>query len=137
MYTVYDESVIERSSEEDLAWAPLVNLLEEDKISLEDIVFDCRSQFPPSLLGILHERHPRCRLHYLTVKFRTLLSDVPNPYEMELATSSSLYAVKVACSQRDSEGDDDFNQEAIMELVTELAPNLNEVTVLNLYPGGS
>lgn len=45
--------------------------------------------------------------------------------------------MKVACAERDSEGDDDFKEKAIMELVTGLAPNLNEVTVLNLYPGGS
>ena len=38
---------------------------------------------------------------------------------------------------RDSDGDDDFNLEAMMELVTGLAPNLNEVIVLNLFPGGS
>lgn len=68
IYTVHVESVIERSSEEDLAWAPLVKLLEEANISLEDIVFDCRSQFPPCLLRILDERHPRCRLHHLTFK---------------------------------------------------------------------
>lgn len=136
MYAVYDESVIERSSEEDTAWAPLADLLEAE-IPLEDLVYDCRSQFPPSLLRMLHERHPRCRLHHLTFKFRTLLWGVPNPYEMELATSPSLYAVKITCAQRDSDGDDDFNLEAMMELVTGLAPNLNEVTVLSLFPGGS
>lgn len=37
MYAVYDESVIKRSSEEDTAWAPLVNLLEAD-IPLGDLV---------------------------------------------------------------------------------------------------
>ncbi|CAL5866045.1 uncharacterized protein PFLUO_LOCUS252 [Penicillium psychrofluorescens] len=136
MYAVYDESVIERSSEEDMAWAPLVTLLGA-KIPLEDLVFDCQSQFPPSLLRMLHEQHPQCRLHHLTFKFRTLLWGVPNSYEMELATSPSLYTVKVACAQRDSDGDDDFNLEAMMELVTGLAPNLNKVIVLNLFPGGS
>lgn len=136
MYAVYDESVIKRSSEEDVAWAPLVSLLEAE-IPLEDLVFDCRSQFPPSLLRTLHERHPRCRLHHLTFKFRTLLWGAPNLYEMELATSPSLYAVKVACAQRDSDGDDDFNLEAMMELVTGLSPNLNEVVVQNLFPAGS
>lgn len=136
MYAVSDESVIEASSDEDMAWAPLVELLEAE-ISLEDLVFDCQSQFPPSLLRIIHERHPRCRLHHLTFKFRTLLSSIPNAYEMELATSPSLYMVKAICSQRDSDGADDFNLEALMELVTGLAPNLSEVVVLNLLPGGS
>jgi hypothetical protein len=54
MYAVYDESVIKRSSEEDMEWAPLINLLEAE-IPLEDFVFNCRSQLPPSLLDVLHE----------------------------------------------------------------------------------
>ncbi|KAF1825054.1 uncharacterized protein K489DRAFT_314252 [Dissoconium aciculare CBS 342.82] len=135
MYVVSDENVIEALSDEDVAWLPLVNLLEAE-VSLEDLVFDCRSQFPPSLLRILHARHPRCRLH-LTFKFRTLLSSTPNAYEMELATSPCLSTIKAICSQRDSDGTDDFNLEALIELVAGLAPNLSKVVVLNLFPGGS
>jgi hypothetical protein len=138
-YAVYDESVIKRSSEEDMPWAPLVDLLEAE-IPLQDLVFDCRSQFPPSLLDVLHERHPRCRLHHLTFNSQSLPWGIPDPYEMELAASPSLYKVKVSCAHRDSErgiGDDDFNQEAMMELVTGLAPNLKEVIVLSLFPDGS
>ncbi|TGO15567.1 hypothetical protein BPAE_0557g00030 [Botrytis paeoniae] len=54
---------------------------------------------------------------------------------MELATSPSL--VKLTCALRDSDGDDDFNLEAIMELTSGLAPNLKEVIGLNLLPGRS
>ncbi|PVH93380.1 hypothetical protein DM02DRAFT_541662 [Periconia macrospinosa] len=131
-YEVYDEGVIEKSSEEDMGWSPIVKLLQA-QISLEDLVWDCQNQFPPSLLRALDE-HPRCRLHHLTFRFRTLLWGEPYSYEMELATSPSLYRVKVPCSTRDNEGDDDFNLEAIMELVAGLAPNLKEVAVLNLLP---
>jgi hypothetical protein len=136
MYAVYDESVIKRSSEEDMAWAPLVNLLAAE-IPLEDLVYNCQSQIPPSLLRIIHEQNPQCRLHHLTFKFRTLLWGVPKSYELELATSPSLHKVKVTCAQRDSDGDDDFNLEAVMELATRLALNLSKVTVLSLFPGGS
>lgn len=134
LYAVYDESVIEKSSEEDMAWAPMSNLLQATT-QLKDLIYDCQSQFPPSMLKTLHEQRPQCRLHHLTFKFRTLLWGVPRPYEMELATSPSLYRVKVACAERDSDGDDDFNLEAMMELTNGLAPNLKEVTVLNLLPG--
>ncbi|KAL1846782.1 hypothetical protein Daus18300_014152, partial [Diaporthe australafricana] len=48
---------------------------------------------------------------------------------MALATSPCLYSVKVACSWRDSDGDDDFNHEAMMEPVASLAPNLKEVVI--------
>ena len=132
-YVVYDKPVIKKFSDEDMAWAPMVSLLQAIG-HLKDLIYDCQSQFPPSLLKILHEKHPQCRLHHLTFRFRTLLWGVPYPYEMELATSPSLYRVKVACSQRDTDGDDDFNLEAVMELATGLAPNLKEVIVLGLQP---
>ncbi|KAF2663624.1 hypothetical protein BT63DRAFT_429908 [Microthyrium microscopicum] len=135
-YAVYDEPVIEKSSEEDMAWAPIVSFLQFNT-RLKDLVYDCRSQFPPSLLRVLHEQQPQCRLHNLSFRFRTLLWGVPYPYEMELATSPSLYRVRVACGRRDSDGDDDFNLEAVMELTTGLAPNLKEVTILSLIPYGS
>jgi hypothetical protein len=135
-HVVYDEGVIEKSSEEDMAWAPIVDLLQAIPY-LKDLVYNCKSQFPPSLLKILHEQHPQCMLHHLTFRFRTLLWGAPFPYEMELATSPSLYRVKLACGDRDTDGDDDFNLEAIMELVTGLAPNLKDVTILYLIPQGS
>lgn len=132
-YVVYDEPVIDKSSEEDMAWAPVVRLM---KIipHLTKLVYDCRNQFPPSLLDALHEHHPQCKFYHLTFRFRTLLWGNPYPYEMALATSPCLYGVKLACSWRDSEGDDDFNQEAMLELVAGLAPNLKEVVVMNLMP---
>jgi hypothetical protein len=135
-YVVYDGPVIKRSSEEDMAWAPVVSLMQAIPF-LKDLVYDCQSQFPPSLLSTLREQHPQCRLHHLTFRFRTLLWDVPYPYEMELATFPSLYRVKLACAPRDSDGDDDFNLEALMELAAGLAPNLKEVMVLNLYPASA
>lgn len=56
---------------------------------------------------------------------------------MELATSPSLYRAKLVCAPRDSDGDDDFNLEAMMELTAGISPNLKEVIVLNLLPAGS
>ncbi|KAF2871258.1 hypothetical protein BDV95DRAFT_573622 [Massariosphaeria phaeospora] len=132
-YVVYDEGVIEESSEEDMAWAPIVSLLRATT-GLKDLIYDCQSQFPPSLLRTLREQHPLCRLHHLTFRFRTLLWGVPYPYEMELATSPSLYRVKTTCAYQDSDGDFDFNLDAIMELAAGLAPNLKEVTVLAIDP---
>ncbi|CAO2648685.1 Nn.00g079520.m01.CDS01 [Neocucurbitaria sp. VM-36] len=132
-YVVYDEGVIEKSSEEDMAWAPVVNLLQAIP-NLKDLIYDCQTQFPPSLLRTLHEQQPQCRLHHLTFRFRTLLWGVPYPYEMELATSLSLYRVEATCSYQDSDGDFDFNLDAVMELAAGLAPNLKEVTILGLYP---
>ena len=132
-HVVYDEPVIIKSSEEDLAWLSVVGLI-KTLPNLAKLVYDCRNQFPPSLLDALHDYHPQCKLYHLTFRFRTLLWGTPYPYEMALATSPCLYSVKVICSKRDSQGDDDFNQEAIMELAAGLAPNLKEVVIVNLSP---
>lgn len=132
-HVCHDEPVIAKSSEQDMAWAPVVSLI---KIlsRLDTLVYDCRNQFPPSLLDALHEQQPQCKLHHLTFRMRSLLSDVPDPYEMALATSPCLYRVKVACAERDSVGAFDYNEEAMMELVAGLAPNLKELVVVALYP---
>lgn len=132
-HSVYDEPVIAKSSDEDLAWAPVVDLI-QTLPHLVKLVYDCRNQFPPSLLDALHDYHPQCKLYHLTFRFRTLLWGTPYPYEMALATSPCSYSVKVECCWRDSDGDDDFNQEAMMELVAGLAPNLKEVVVVILAP---
>lgn len=132
----HNEPVIETASEEDVAWAPAARLI-RTLPHLTTLVYDCRNQFPPSLLDTLHERHPQCKLHHLTLRLPSLLWDAPHPYEMALATSPCLYAVKAACGKRDSNGDDYFNQEAVMELVAGLAPNLKEVFVVNVRPAYS
>ena len=128
----HGEPIIERSSKEDMAWAPVVSLIKRLP-GLTTLVYDCRNQFPPSLLDAVHE-HPKCKLKHLTFRLRSLLWDVPDPYEMALATSPSLYSVQVRCAWRDSNGDDDFNQEAMMELVAGLAPNLKQLVVANISP---
>lgn len=115
-----------------MAWAPVVRLIKELP-GLKMLVYDCGNQFPPSLLDAIHE-HPFCKLRHLTFWLRSLLQDAPHPYEMDLATSPSLCSIKVRCAWRDSNGDDDFNQEAVMELAAGLAPNLKEVIVVNFSP---
>jgi hypothetical protein len=132
-YVIYGSGVIEPGSTEDLAWYPVVNLLETIP-HLQDVVYDCKTQFPPCLLAALHTRHPHCRLHHLSFRFRALAWGVPRPHEMALATSPCLYRVKVSCCFRNTEGEDDFNMEAAMELAAGLAPNLREVEIASLRP---
>jgi hypothetical protein len=132
LFVIYDEAVIEESSEEDMAWAPFVSLLEAT-LGLRDLIYDCQSQLPPSLLRALQQQHPLCRLHHLTFRFRNQLWGVSCPYEMELATSPSLYRVKVMCTDQDSDGEFDYNMDAVMELVAGLSPNLKEVSIAEIH----
>ncbi|EPE36636.1 hypothetical protein GLAREA_08799 [Glarea lozoyensis ATCC 20868] len=138
IHIVYDESVIEKDSEEDIAWKPLASAI-KTMPCLAKLEYNCSNQFPPSLLEALHDynSYPQCKLYHNTFRLRTLLWDTPCPYELALAQSPCLYSVKVECCHRDSQGNIDFNQEAIMELVTGLAPNLKEVVVVNLRPESS
>ena len=137
-YVVYDEPVIKKASKEDLSWAPVLSLIQAIP-HLRDLIYDCKSQFPPSLLSTLYKQHPQCRLHHLTFRFRTLLWGIPYTYEMELATSPLLYKVKVMCTFRDSDYDDDFNEDAVIDLAAGLAPNLKEIIIVNImaYRSGS
>lgn len=128
---VCTEPVIERSSEEDMAWAPVVGLI-KTLPGLTTLEYDCRNQFPPLLLDAIEEH--KCKLHHMTFRLRSLLSDTLDPYEMALATSPCLYKAQVRCAWRDSNGDDDFNEEAMMELAAGLAPNLKELVVVGLQP---
>ncbi|VUC35366.1 unnamed protein product [Clonostachys rosea] len=130
LYAIYDEPVIQKASEEDMAWDPVVSLIKLLP-RVGKLIYDCPNQFPPSLLDALHEYQPHCRLYHLTFRLRTLFWGTPYPYEISLATSPCLYGVELVCTDRDTDGDDDFNQAAMMELVAGLAPNLSEVTIVN------
>lgn len=132
-HIVHTEPVIEQASTDDLAWTPVADLLKAIP-HLKDLVYDCKNQFPPCLLATLHKSHPQCRLHHLTFQFQTLAWGQPDPYEIALATSPCLYRVRVACSSRDTEGEDDFHLEAAMELAAGVSPNLKEVEILSLDP---
>lgn len=128
-----DYGPVEVTAEEDAAWAPFVRLVKALP-HLTNLVYDCHNQFPPTLLNALHKYHPQCRLHHLTFRMRSLLQQDPDPHEMALATSPCLYRVKVHCAWRDSNAQDDFNEEAVLELVAGLAPNLKELSMISVFP---
>ncbi|CAN8099711.1 unnamed protein product [Discula destructiva] len=117
------------SQEEDTAWTPFVDLV---KIlpHLQELFYDCRNQFPPSLLDALHKFHPQCRLFHLQFRLRSLRWETPDAHEMAVATSPCLHSVAVSHVAWDSEGEFDYNFEATLELVAGLAPNLKEVRML-------
>ncbi|CAH0014638.1 unnamed protein product [Clonostachys rhizophaga] len=131
-----DERYNDRSSKDYTAWAPIISLI-KTLPSLAKLVYDCPDQFPPSLLDALHSHHPRCRLHHLKLRLQTPSWDHPDPHEMALATSPCLHGARLYCAWRDSEGVEDFSQEAMMELVAGLAPNLKEVAVTKFRPPGA
>lgn len=120
------------SPEQNAAWTPVANLI-KTLPNLTKLVYNCRDQFPPSLLHVLHSHHPQCRLHHHTFRLRSLRSkfDRLDPHELAVATSPCLYSVKLRYGGHHSEdAEQDRNLQALLELVAGLAPNLKEVFVL-------
>lgn len=117
--------------EQDAAWTPIVNLI-KTLPNLTRLVYDCRNQFPPSLLNVLHNYHPQCRLYHQTFRLRSLRSkfDRLDPHELAVAMSPCLYSVKLRCAHYNEDAEPDQHPQAILELVAGLAPNLKEVYVL-------
>lgn len=113
------------------AWTPVANLIKALP-NLTKLVYDCRNQFPPSLLNVLQSHRPQCRLYHQTFRLRSLRSkfDRLDPHELAVATSPCLYSVKLRCSYYNEDAEADQNPQAILELVAGLAPNLKEVFVL-------
>ncbi|GAB1309950.1 hypothetical protein MFIFM68171_00160 [Madurella fahalii] len=130
----FDDEPIKVPLEEDMAWAPVVKLV-RILPHLTKLVYNCRNLFPPSLLDALHQYHPQCKLYHLTFRLRSLRYSALDPHEMAIATSPCLYSVTVRYAWRDSNGQDDYNEEAMRELVAGLAPNLKEVRMVHLIPG--
>ncbi|KAL4901757.1 hypothetical protein BDW74DRAFT_181471 [Aspergillus multicolor] len=112
-------------------WTSLMLLLRQLS-GLQDLVWACESQFPPSLLQILHEQLPRCSLHIRAFKMPSLHQDADHPVDIDqrdysLATSPNLCSILVPISHYDTFGCVEYNEEAAMEMAAGLAPNLKEL----------
>lgn len=125
------EPAVKRKSKEDVRWAPIAALLGALP-ALSTLVYDAGNQFPPCMLDAVHE-HPRCRLHNHAFYLRSLYMGEVDAYELELATSPRLESVKVRCApNKDNDFDDDFHEEAVMDMASGAAPNLKELTVVRI-----
>ena len=122
--------------EEDEAWTPLVDLIRQLP-ALSDLFYACPGQFSPCLLQALHQHRPNCRLHISRFSFRSLNRPDLDAHELALATSPCLYSVLVRYDWYDSDGIEDYNEEAVMHIATGLAPNLKEVRTFRAAAGWS
>lgn len=129
--TFFQNEPVEVSRDENMAWAPVVDLV-KTLPHLAELVYDCRNQFPPSLLDALHQNHPQCKLFHLQFRLRSLRWEAPDPYEMAIATSPCLHSISVNYVSWDSAGEFDYHHEAMLEVVASLAPKLKEVRMVQL-----
>ena len=117
------------------SWSPLVSLISSLQ-RLTDLIYACENQVPPCLLQALHRHHPACRLSIRTFRFRSLRESITDPNELALVTSPCLHSLSVRYVWRDSQGNDDYNEEAVLRTVA-LAPNLKQLNMLACRPASS
>lgn len=116
----------------DHVWTPVVELVRRLS-GLTDLVFQCLSQFPPSLLLVVHEKRI-ARLHLRTWHLRSLDNwTVKDPHELALIRSSSLYSIWLSpaeCLEPYARPVERCPQvEAVYQMLTTkgLAPNLRDL----------
>lgn len=120
----------EEKQEQNEAWLPLAQFL--GRLSnLKDLIYACLDQIPICILSSLHRTHPNSRLHMHTFNLRSLhyskydFNEV-DPDEFALITSPCLYSIIASYSAYDTDGQVNYNEEAIAQMVIE-APRLKSV----------
>ncbi|KAF2792043.1 hypothetical protein K505DRAFT_418725 [Melanomma pulvis-pyrius CBS 109.77] len=122
-------------------WQPLAQFLSAFP-ALKHFVWASTEQVPRCVLDILHNQLPNSRLHVHTFSLRSLyqrrdqLHDV-DVDEYALATSPCLSSICAVSTHYDSEGLMDYNEEAVLQMVVESAPNLQSVYMWYQQAGNS
>ena len=88
-----DVDVISSMSSEARAWAPLTTFL-RDLPALAILVYECSPQFPRSLFASLQKYLPHCQLFLKLFYLANPNSEVLEPYEEELLTSTQLHGIE-------------------------------------------
>lgn len=112
-------------------WGPLVRFI--SSFHLKDLFWNSAEQIPRCILSVLNKHVPRCRLHVQAFDLRslhqrTILQNIDDA-EYELASSPSLHSIISPYSVFDATGCANYNGEATLRLVAELAHNLKHVWV--------
>ncbi|KAH6853215.1 hypothetical protein B0I37DRAFT_409406 [Chaetomium sp. MPI-CAGE-AT-0009] len=114
-------------------WTPLARLI-DILPAMTDFVFACPDQLPPCVLEALHRHSARPRLHMCAFALRSLADAEIDPHEVALASSPLLHRIFVY--YEDTNGYDlqsrpSYHFNAVMDLVTGVAPNLREVRLFH------
>ncbi|KAL3471351.1 hypothetical protein BJX99DRAFT_250522 [Aspergillus californicus] len=110
--------------------------------NLKDLLWAWDTLFPFSLLKVLHQDIPYCRLHNRAFELPSLHQRADHPQDINhqdytLATSPSLSSILVPISGWDDAGRQEYNNEAVMQLVRGMAPNLTGVHIVHRAFGAS
>ncbi len=122
-----------RKKVQNKAWLPFAQFLAQTP-GLKDLVYSQNHQLPRCVLDVLHEHHPRCRLHLRIFSLRSLYQDRDHqhgmdPDELALVSSPCLYSIHITYEDYDRTGRFNFNLDAVEEMVAGYAPNLKRVRI--------
>jgi hypothetical protein len=133
----HDNSSQAESFHSEKPWLPLAHLIEKFS-GLKDLYFHCNTTLPPCILRPLLSTSV-CRLHITDFRLEGLRqpssSDLTEPLELsandlELITSSLLYAIAFSSSIATTSRRVDYTPEAIFEVVGRACPALKEVEIV-------
>lgn len=112
-------------------WQPLASFLSKSP-GLKHFIWASANQVPRCILDVLHNQLPDTRLHVENFSLRSLyqkrteLRDIDLD-EYALASSPSLTSIRAVSVYFDSLGYVDYNEEAVLQMVMQSAPNLQSV----------
>ncbi|KAG4438731.1 hypothetical protein IFR05_005811 [Cadophora sp. M221] len=114
-------------------WAPLGQFVNQFQ-GLRDLVWAAGGQIPSSVMVAISERQRR--LHHHNFVLRSLVYDRNDikhisPEDYALCTSPCLSSILVRFGSFGDRGVIDYTEEAVMEVISGLAPNLAHVCVLS------
>ncbi len=108
--------------------------------ALEDLIWGCGSDLPPSILSAVHERGCRLHMHYFRLGSLVQSRGSPhalNPGDYVLASSPCLTSIVVRIIPFGTDGTLDYNEEAVKHMVAGMAPNLAHLWLIRMMAGDS
>ena len=123
------------------AWGPVAGFIPTFP-GLKELIWASTDQIPRCILDTLHGSLPKTRLHMHTFSLRSLyqkldqLHDI-DPDEYALASSPNLSSICAPSTTFDTDGNLDYNEEAVQHMTAGIAPNLRSVTMYIQSAGNS
>lgn len=123
------------------AWGPVAGFIPKFP-GLKQLIWASTDQIPRCILDTLHGSLPKTRLHVHTFSLRSLyqkldqLHDI-DPDEYALASSPNLSSICAPSTTFDTNGNLDYNEEAVQHMTAGIAPNLRSVTMYIQSAGNS
>ena len=111
-----------------MLWAPVETLLENMR-HLTGLFISSPKLLPSSLVQALHKYHPQCRLDMGRFRFQSFDGQTIAPGQNELLTSPCLHGMTVRHSVVKAISTQNFNQQATLQTIACLAPNLKKVRI--------